>query len=245
MNWWNQALAEWAVAMTMAAGGHEHEQEGLLLVSDHHAIMLDYLGTKFSFATEERGIALTSISGAETRLRDLIQERALFVVEYIETRLISVRNHITDRHTLLWERLDTQDLKLDEVDVKIVDLQAQVTELEGQVTELRGQVSEVMQAVMELGDQNLRMEIERNLSLDDDDPRHHRIASFEMPAAVGGQLELVRQVVLETHQMHVGAGLDSHPLAAQEVSLGDTAYNNGNYSQAFDHFRNAYRMIVY
>ncbi len=213
-------------------------QEGLLTVSSHHSLITDMLGTIRSQERADREFFFEAtrsvLEGVQTEIKsriqvaeDTLQNEHLFT----HLRIADTRNEISQLSDLnqthqaeLLSRLDLQDAKL---------------------LSLEAQVDQVMQAVIAVGDQNLRMRIEEHLSMSDDDPRHQRIASFQLPAAAGGELELVRQIVLQTYQMHVVAGLDTHPLATQEVGLGDAAFSNGQYPEAFDHFRNAYRLIVY
>jgi hypothetical protein len=70
--------------------------------------------------------------------------------------------------------------------------------------------------------------------------RPPRIASFQLPAAVGGAIELVRDVVADVIASTQAAGEDVH-CAPDELGRGDVAYAAGRYKAAFDSFRRAYQ----
>ncbi len=69
------------------------------------------------------------------------------------------------------------------------------------------------------------------------------IGSLELPNAVGGFLEDVRSVVVDTIDKFRGAGL-SVGAAASELQNADSARNAKDYKAAFTGYRNAYRLAV-
>ncbi|MGH9798678.1 MAG: hypothetical protein ACRD5D_11030, partial [Candidatus Polarisedimenticolia bacterium] len=85
-------------------------------------------------------------------------------------------------------------------------------------------------------DQDLRLKIEANLVLESG----KNIAFFELPAAFGGVLELVRVIVGDTVEAAVDAGFDIRN-AETELARGDDAFASGDYRSAYNAFAKAYR----
>ncbi len=233
----NAKLLGGTLATVLGAATIWGDEEGLITLGDVYDVLVqetDNLKRWHADAFDHRvAIFLESQDRFDELRQEIDAAEGVLRSDHIFThgRIASFRSRVEDIHVEVLDRLGQQDVRLQN--------------LEDEVVVLKSQVDEVMQAVLQVGDANLRMQIEEHLCLDADDPRHHRIASFQLPASAGGDLEFVRQIVLETYQMHVQAGLQPHPLVPQEVSLGDMAFNNADYPQAFDHFRNAYRLIVY
>jgi hypothetical protein len=67
-----------------------------------------------------------------------------------------------------------------------------------------------------------------------------RVASFQLPASVGGAIELVRDIVADVIDKTRATGEDVH-CAPEELERGDDAYAAGRYKVAFDFFRRAYQ----
>ena len=66
------------------------------------------------------------------------------------------------------------------------------------------------------------------------------VASFQLPAAVGGLIELVRETVAEVIQATEAAGEDVH-CAPSRLEDGDEAYAIGEYKVAYEAYRRAYQ----
>ncbi|HKQ60800.1 MAG TPA: hypothetical protein VJS92_05895, partial [Candidatus Polarisedimenticolaceae bacterium] len=71
-------------------------------------------------------------------------------------------------------------------------------------------------------------------------PADERVATFQLPAAFGGALELVRDTVADAITRTQAAGEDVH-CAPNELGRGDDAYAQGEYKRAFDAYRRAYQ----
>lgn len=86
-------------------------------------------------------------------------------------------------------------------------------------------------------DELLQVEIEKSLLL------HDRISHFYLPAAFGGRLELVREIVVEAIVQNQAAGIDVGN-APQSVAQGDVHYAAGEWKAAYDEYQQAYRTVV-
>jgi hypothetical protein len=86
-------------------------------------------------------------------------------------------------------------------------------------------------------DELLQIEIEKSLLL------HDRISHFYLPAAFGGRLELVREIVVEAIVQNQAAGIDVGN-APTSVAQGDVHYAAGEWKAAYDEYQQAYRIVV-
>jgi hypothetical protein len=86
-------------------------------------------------------------------------------------------------------------------------------------------------------DELLQIEIEKSLLL------HDRISHFYLPAAFGGRLELVREIVVEAIVQNQAAGIDVG-VAPASVAQGDVHYAAGEWKSAYDEYQQAYRTVV-
>jgi len=86
-------------------------------------------------------------------------------------------------------------------------------------------------------DELLQIEIEKSLLL------HDRISHFYLPAAFGGRLELVREIVVEAIVQNQAAGIDVGN-APTNVANGDVHYAAGEWKAAYDDYQTGYRTVV-
>jgi hypothetical protein len=86
-------------------------------------------------------------------------------------------------------------------------------------------------------DELLQVEIEKSLLL------HDRISHFYLPAAFGGRLELVREIVVEAIVQNQAAGIDVG-VAPASLAQGDVHYAAGEWKAAYDEYQQAYRTVV-
>lgn len=70
-----------------------------------------------------------------------------------------------------------------------------------------------------------------------------RLALFQLPKSVGGQLETVAAIVSDTLQKRKAAGVDVRK-AADEYAKGATEFNRGNFKAAYSFFRSSYQRAV-
>ena len=90
----------------------------------------------------------------------------------------------------------------------------------------------------------LRREIESNLAADPTTTA--AIGSFQMPDTQKGQLETVRQILMDIYAEQVAAAAGAVPVynPAPELALGATLTAARKYREAYFQYRRAYRLIV-
>ena len=140
------------------------------------------------------------------------------------------------------------------------DLSQQLTQAESNiVTEVQGLEAGILQAINDCCTQladliqtqnqdwqdwkawDLRMRIQDNLRRWQ--TYKNPIADFELPAAHGGHLELVREIVVDTMNRMVAAN-EAIYQAQLNLNAGDTQYTQGNWKRAYYYYSNAYHEAV-
>jgi hypothetical protein len=127
-------------------------------------------------------------------------------------------------------------LALSDLDSKIASLQADIDGSSAQITDVGVAVSDRLNETTQM---LLRLEIEANLLESAGD----HITSFVLPANFGGILEVVRQIVDETIQRNLAAGLDVHGAVAA-FQQGDDWLAIDDYVNAYGQYSKAYREAV-
>jgi hypothetical protein len=133
------------------------------------------------------------------------------------------------------------------IDQLAMQLVAQGASITSQIWQAADDLSlQLTQSGADLGDQlseldaqMLKLQIEENLLLQGQD----RLSAFARPEVYGGNLELVRQIVDEAIAMTEAAG-GNVGCASFDLGIGDDAFAVGDYSNAFDLYRKAYRAVV-
>ena len=128
---------------------------------------------------------------------------------------------------------------LTDLDGGVAAVEAKLDVLDGKVDQMRllqGDQDEFLEAFRDL---LVRLEVEQNLLDHGDDP----IGLFQLPEALGGRLEEVRGIVLDSIAMNQASGQNVYG-AAREVALGDAAADQGDYAAAFARYQLAYRQLV-
>ena len=121
------------------------------------------------------------------------------------------------------------EFALADIDMDVVNLSAQVA----QTGQLLGQQIMTFQAL------DLRLKIEANLLQNGGD----RISMFQLPQALGGVLELVREIVEDTIDAEEDAGGDV-ACAREALIRGDAQFGLGDYKEAYRFYRIAYQGAV-
>jgi hypothetical protein len=176
-----------------------------------------------------------------------------------EAATAAYRTLVSDRLTQALANQATAQTGINVIQTQAAALQSQVA-AQGQnlMTQLTQQQQALLQELMQQGqslteligrtgqdltgtlhdfqDQDLRLKIEANLA----NPALQEVAFFELPKAVGGELELVRQIVVETIQATLDAGLGVHN-AEKLLTQGDAFYAAGDYKSAYNSYAGAYR----
>jgi len=135
---------------------------------------------------------------------------------------------------------------IDRLDVKVSTraTQASVDELQGDVDTANANINlanqRLVQLLANLADfqaQHLRLQIEENLAAGTNDAA---VGQFELPAAKGGHLELVRSIVVDTINKLQAAGQNIGN-AKSFLAKGDQYKAANKFKDAYDSYRQAYR----
>jgi hypothetical protein len=128
----------------------------------------------------------------------------------------------TTKNTIVTsDRLETTSIRLDKTSLR---LESKIDNLQLQ----QGQTNTSLDTLKSLW---LRMSIEANLTDDEESP----LSLFQLPASVGGYLELVRSIVQETLQKRASAGI--------KVTNATKYFNDGTVKHQAGDFKNAYRLF--
>ena len=171
------------------------------------------------------------------------------LLKAVDTDLNMVAGDVLANRTVLDERVDVRvssragQESVDGVSAGVAVLDAKLGAPNTDIaTDLRGlgQMIDDHAADREVyQDLDLRLAIETILQ----PGQTGRIATFQMPRAVGGQLEQVREVVALAISMSRDTGEDVR-MAMWVFNEGDFLFNTGHYPEAFDRYRLAYRQVV-
>lgn len=139
--------------------------------------------------------------------------------------------------------LDSLASSLGDIDGDIAGVGVAVATVDQKVVGLTSDVSAFRDALETQVDDfrslALRLQIERDLL----ESGGRRIASFQLPEAYGGVLELVREIVADTIDNSGDAGADVNGALAK-LGQGDAAFADGDYQEAYSRYRMAYRLSV-
>jgi hypothetical protein len=155
------------------------------------------------------------------------QNNAQTGINLIQTQAAGLQAQVAAQGQAFMDQLARQGQEfLRQLMVQGEDLTAQIRRTGGDLADDLG----------EFQDEALRLDIEANLST----AGGKNIASFLLPSAFGGVLELVRQIVGETIEAAMDAGLKIQN-AETELRRGDDLFAAGDYPGAYNSFTRAYR----
>lgn len=159
------------------------------------------------------------ISGVET------------MVQTVKTRTDSVDTAALALNNILDDITD----RVDKVQTGLQTLQTNVAVLQNtEVTILKKADTEIAN-LGTFQDLQLRMAIEQNLETTGNAP----IGLFQLPAAYGGYLEVVRSIVTETLAKETAVG-NPNPKAMTYLTQANAAFAAGQYKTAYANYRKAY-----
>lgn len=150
--------------------------------------------------------------------------------------------------------------ELDDVQVRVTDTQLGVDDLETRVSDIEQSVDDLRLDFQDLTDTtdeltvslddfiessqgfealNLQILIEGDLER----KGTAAVSLFQLPSAVGGYLEVVREIVLATIEANEAAD-QSVGNASEAVTEGDAAFDSGAYRDAYQLYRDAYHQAT-
>ena len=189
-----------------------------LLQNDAFTCFADHIGEMNSYSDTYLGFSLKG--GVAATLTDINQQINGTVTTLINTTDTNLgdRDRLSDTQTVISEAFDDTEQQL-----------AGISDLAANDLNRR----ERFQRYLE------QLELESQLSSGNADVS----VSLRLPAAQGGSLNKVREVVSDAYANSIQAGFTVGS-ALDEIRAGDIQFNSGNFAAAFDHYRSAYREIV-
>ena len=138
--------------------------------------------------------------------------------------------------TALNNILNDITIRVDDVQTGLQSLQTRVAVLKNTEVTILKKADTLIANLSTFRDLQLRMEMEQNL---DTNQGEAPIGLFQLPAAFGGYLEVVKSVVTETLAKEASLGtLD--PLAMTYLTKANAAFTAGQYKTAYANYRKAY-----
>ncbi|MEM9291665.1 MAG: hypothetical protein AAGD01_08290 [Acidobacteriota bacterium] len=156
--------------------------------------------------------------------------------------------------------LDNVQAELDDVQVRVTDTQLGVEDLETRVGDIEQSVDDLRIEVQNLADTTSGLAatlddfidssqsfnaLNLQILIEDDLERKGTaaVSLFQLPASVGGYLELVREIVITTIEANQAAG-QSVGSAFKSVAEGDLLFDAGAYRDAYLLYRDAYHQAT-
>src|SRR6266498_3974392 len=130
---------------------------------------------------------------------------------------------------------DTVDTAVTALNNILNDITNRVDDVQTGLQTLQANVDTEIANLGTFQDLQLRMQIEDNLDRTEKDP----IGLFQLPAAYGGDLEVVRSIVTETLAKEAAVG-NASPKAMTYLTQANAAFAAGNYKTAYGLYRKAY-----
>jgi len=143
--------------------------------------------------------------------------------------------------TTLQTRVNTIDNKVDAANNKLdarLDVAVSTRASQASVNTLTGKVDDLAAALEAFKKLSLRAEIEAALIEGD----RYNVALYQVPAAAGGYLELVRSIVADSVESCRKSGLNAFALGQAQGAMasGDQYFAAKDYKDAYDQYRTAY-----
>lgn len=265
----NSSTACTAVNVTMTAFEFAYKGEEACLGEQRDANLTAVLETQVNIAGHlSEFIDATTSSRASQQSLDGVQQntnQGLAQLDRLQASLsndlssteLDLTNTLSDIERLASEltnlsaladdilfRLQENQVDIEDAQVRVADIQQQSEEIRtdtqfliGSLNTLQAGLTQLDQSVQRNFDQQTRNNISFALAASD-----RSVIRFQLPAAVGGELEKVREVVVAALTAIERVG--SNTAAARTLlSRGEEAYNDANYFMAYDLFAQAYRSL--
>lgn len=155
----------------------------------------------------------------------------------ISTRLMTAETNLLNQIAAATSRL-TAEANANEALILDLDSDLMLHDLNltDRASQISGQIDATTQFILDFQEENLHQLIEENLSTSDVNP----IASFQLPEAFDGYLEVVREVVNDLLTEAAGAGLLIRK-ATRHFQDGDSFFSAQMYKDAYGAYGDAYR----
>jgi hypothetical protein len=212
------------IAVDCAATAFSNTQESTLSVDPSGSDTVVPTSTQFSIdrLIAKAGDSQTKINAVQT------------TVQTVNTQTNSVDTAVTALNNIL-----------NDITIRVEDVQSGLQTLQTRVAILRNTEVTILKKadtlIANLGTfetLQLRMQIEQNLDKNDEAP----VGLFQLPAAFGGYLEVVKSIVTETLAKRAAVGNPS-PTAMTFLGLANAAFAAGQYKTAYVNYRKAYGSV--
>jgi hypothetical protein len=212
------------VAVDCAETAFENLQESTLSHDPANSGTVVPTSTQFSIdrLIQKAGDSQTTVNTVQT------------TVQTVKTQTDSVDTSVT----ALNEILDDITGRVEEVQADLQTLQTRVDILRNTEVTILKKSDTLIANLSTLEQLQLRMAIEQNLEKNDERP----IGAFQLPAAFGGYLEVVKSIVTETLAKRAANGT---PIAQATAFLNtaNAAFAAGEYKTAYVNYRKAYGSV--
>jgi len=207
------------VSVDCAETAFSNTQESTLSVDPSGSDTIVPTSTQFSIdrLIAKAGDSQTKINAVQTTVNTVATQTD--TVGTAVTALNNILNDITDR--------------VDDVQTGLQTLQTRVDVLQNTEVTILKKADTLIANLGTFQDLQLRMEIEQNLN------EEHAVGLFQLPAAYGGYLEVVRSIVTETLAKETAVGTPS-PKALIYLTQANAAFTAGTYKTAYGLYRKAY-----
>jgi TolA-binding protein len=210
-----------AVSVDCAQTAFSNTQESTLSVDPSGSDTVVPTSTQFSIdrLIAKAGDSQTKINAVQTTVNTVKTQTDS--VDTAVTALNNILNDITDR--------------VDDVQTGLQTLQTRVAILQNTEVTILKKADTLIANLGSLQTLQLRMEIEDNLDRNEEAP----VALFQLPAAFGGYLEVVKSIVIDTLAKEAAVGNPSLKAMAY-LAQANAAFTAGTYKTAYALYRKAY-----
>jgi len=158
-------------------------------------------------------------------------------LEHLHDDLVSMESSIASRLDLLETNvianIDINEGLILDIDSDLVNHD---TNMENRTNQIAARIAALTQFLEEFRAEDMRMEIESSLA----DADNKAVGTFQLPSTLGGQLELVHSIVVETIALLEAAGQDVGN-AHNTLRQAESYLAAGDWGRAYRSFGNAYR----
>jgi hypothetical protein len=210
-----------AVSVDCAQTAFSNTQESTLSVDPSGSSVDNVTPTSTQFSIDrliaKAGDTQTKINAVQTTVNTVATQ-----TDTVSTAVTALNNILNDITT-----------RVDDVQTGLQTLQTRVDVLNNTEVTILKKADTLIANLGTFQDLQLRMDIEENLN------EEHPVGLFELPAAFGGYLEVVRSIVTETLAKEAAVGNPS-PKALIYLTQANAAFTLGTYKTAYDLYGKAY-----
>lgn len=201
---------------------------------------LNNLGQSVNQVTEDLSNTQQSLDGGFVRISNQLRN----VLSDLDQLDQSLRASISKSQDIQFRTQETQ-VDIEDVQLRSADIQQSTAEIREDTQNLRAQAATVQDSLADVMTRlnTTQRTLERDRIAAALSNSNQELVEYTLPAAAGGQLESVREVVTRAIIAVNQAGIGSTSDAVNLLNQGDQAYNQKNYLSAYRSFAQAYRAL--